>query len=253
MASETIIAPGTKIASWAKLFASRPDLLDRYQQIALLDDDLLCSIEDINTSFAAGRSHNLLLWQPSLSWDSYFTYGITLNNPLFQLRYVNFIELMCPFFNVQQLRLVLPLFSLGYEVYVDRLWCRLHANSNRRYAILDTVKFTHSRPVGQNAEAQGFSALSRQKKGGMYQPMIDQAEADLAIKFRGPVAYAAITRGGKLLSGRFMMAAMAAAIFGGWRPKSRHKFIEPVLDHIRHNLTRPIDNDPIIIKLLQQE
>jgi hypothetical protein len=247
MADEVIILPGPKIASWAKLFAARPDLLETYQQIALLDDDLLCSIDDLNASFAAGRAYNLLLWQPSLTWDSYFTYAVTLNNPSFTLRYVNFIELMCPFFAVDQLRRVLPLFSLGYEVYIDRMWCRLNENSSRRYAILDGVKLKHCRQIGSNAQAQGFSALNKTRHGGIYQSFIDQAEDELDIRFRGAVVYAGVTRKGKLVVGRLVMALMAFSVLQGWRKHKENKFIRPLLDHVRHILTRPIANEPIAI------
>jgi hypothetical protein len=247
MAAATLMIPGPKIASWGRLFGDNPHLLDNYEQIALLDDDLLCSIDDINTMFAAGRTHGLLLWQPSLAWDGYYTYGITLNNPFFYMRYVNFIELMCPFFANDQLKMTLPLFSLGYEIYIDRLWCRLNANSERRFAIVDAVTFRHCRPVAQNAQAQGFSIQSRQDKGGVYQPVIDQIEAELAVRFRGPVAYAGILRTGRIISGRLIMAVTALAVLRGWRQHIENKFIEPVLDHVRHNLTRPIDNEPIAI------
>jgi hypothetical protein len=148
---------------------------------------------------------------------------------------------------VDQLRRVLPLFSLGYEVYIDRMWCRLNENSSRRYAILDSVKLKHCRQIGSNAQAQGFSALNKTRHGGIYQSFIDQAEDELDIRFRGAVVYAGVTRKGKLVVGRLVMALMAFSVLQGWSKHKENKFIRPLLDHVRHILTRPIANEPIAI------
>ncbi len=250
MATAAITLAGPKIYSWDQLFSQRPEILQNYRQIALLDDDLICTAADINASFAAGARYQLDLWQPSLSWDSYFSYAVALHNPLFRLRYVNFIELMCPFFSAAHLRLALPLFALGFETTVDRLWCRLQPDGRYAYAIIDAVQFRHSRPVGQNAAAQGFLKDATRRDGNMYQAVIDRTESELNLFFRGPVAYAGITRKGTRVGGRVVMAAMSLVLFLARRRRVNKLFFVPVSNHIRHILTRPIDNEPINTALL---
>ena len=246
-ATESIFIPGTKVAGWSRLFSDRPELLQRYEQIALMDDDLLCSACDINASFDAGRKYQLSLWQPSLSWTSYFSHAVFLNNPLFRVRYVNFIEMMCPFFSADHLGRSLPLFALGYETGIDRLWCRLRRDWRGAYAVLDDVQFEHTRPVGQNRKDQGFIGVH-----GEYQTVIDQMEEAVGVFFRGPVAYAGIDRNGVEIKGRFPMAVRALATLAAWRSTvNAGWFYRPVVDHVRHILTRPINNDLLDLKVIK--
>jgi Protein of unknown function (DUF707) len=63
------------------VFAKNPRLLSNYDYIWLPDDDLEISVADINKLFAIAEQRRLEICQPSLTWESYFTYFITLQNP----------------------------------------------------------------------------------------------------------------------------------------------------------------------------
>lgn len=246
-ARESVLIPGAKVAGWRDLFQRSPDLLARYDQIALLDDDLLVDPEGIAASFAIGRQYGLSLWQPSLTWDSYFSYGIFLHNPIFELRYVNFIEMMCPFFSAAHLKLSLPLFDLGLETGIDRLWCRLRSDSHKAYAVLDSVQILHSRPVGTYQSRQGFSDARN-----AYQDAVTRMEDEFGLPFRGPVSYAGVTKDGRRIEGRVPMAMRALVPLLGWtKSVNRGWFWRPVTDHARHILLRPIGNEPIDVCRLQ--
>ncbi len=66
-------------------------MLERYDRFAFMDDDLICSASDINRSFELGKiQFEYVAAKPHR--DSYFTYSIFQKNPLFLLRYVNYIE-----------------------------------------------------------------------------------------------------------------------------------------------------------------
>ncbi len=242
---EIILIPGQKVVCWKKLFEARPEFLTRYQQIALLDDDLTGKTADINRLFAYGRTNGMALWQPSLTWDSYFSYAITLHNPAFQIRYVNFVEMMCAFFSAEHLRRTLPLFTLGYELNIDRLWCRLRPDWEKSYAIIDAVQFCHTRAVGLQATEHGFRADLPKKDGSVYQSMIDLAEQEMGVFFHGPVAYGGVTARGAQVKSRLMMALRSMVLFRGARQKRNHRFFRPVSDHLRHILTRPVENEPL--------
>src|SRR5690242_19395588 len=77
---------GAKWPALHRLLTERADLLQRYDYIWLPDDDISCSARDIEGLFAAMRRHDLLLGQPSLSAKSYFSFSITLHNPMTRLR-----------------------------------------------------------------------------------------------------------------------------------------------------------------------
>lgn len=223
--------PGTKVSGWSTLFKLHPEILERYERIAFLDDDLICTAEDINLAFEVGRDMRLSLWQPSLTPDSYFSYALFQQNELFKLRYVNFVEMMCPFFAVDYLKKCLPLFELGYETGIDRVWSRLHDDPRNAFAVLDCVAVAHTRPVGQNMSMQGFA-------GETYDDVVERLEAQFGIRFRGAVAHSGIGSNGRRLDGRAVMALTALRPLARWHERRQPKFLKMFSILVRHILTR---------------
>lgn len=239
--TQEIPLPGQKVAGWNAFFKQRPEILDRYERIALIDNDIDTNASDINLAFRRGKEHALWLWQPSLTADSYFTYGIFLQNSLFSLRWVNFIEMMCPFFSAAYLKRCVGLFELGYETGIDRLWCRIEKDSALRFAVLDEISVRHTEQVGKEAYLQGFAGDTAN-----YQTVVDRMEQRFRIVFHGPVAYAGLLRNNRKVAGRLAMATLSCAIFLGYgRSVIRKWFFKAATDHVRHNLTRPIDADDL--------
>ena len=149
--------PGRKIAGYNELFRLHPELLERYEYIALFDDDIRVGKQDLNRLFSIGREYRLQLFQPTLSWDSYFSYAATLSErKRYVLRYTNIVEMMCPVFSASHLKLALPLFGLGYETGIDLVWTHLADDPWYKYAIIDDVVVRHTRPVGTTKAQQGF-------------------------------------------------------------------------------------------------
>ncbi len=156
----SILLPGRKIAGYNELFQRYPELLDRYEYIALIDDDIKVTKQDFNRLFQIGADYSLDLFQPALSWDSHFSYAATLAIHKFRLRFTNTVEMMCPVFRAKYLRIALPLFSLGYETGIDLVWTRLNDDPWFRYAIVDEVVVTHTRVIGTTMKQQGFARTS---------------------------------------------------------------------------------------------
>ncbi len=151
-----IFVPGPKVAGYAETFRRHPEIFDRYEYIALIDNDISADAAAINASFSTGRVEGLKLWQPSLTIDSYFTYAMTLRNPLFRLRFTDFVEMMCPFFEASALCSALPLFEMGFETGIDLAWVSPEMIRNQQAAVLDAVSVRHTRPVGVTKLEQGF-------------------------------------------------------------------------------------------------
>ena len=239
-----VLIPGTKVSGWSQYFRIRPNVLNQYRSIAFIDDDIVATTLDIDKAFDVGESHNFQIWQPSLSWDSFFSYAITLQNPIFSVRFVNYVEMMCPFFSSEQLRRTLPLFELGLETGIDRFWCRLIPERKRSYGIVDVICVQHGRRVGLLAAQQGF-----ERTHNAYQKKLDEIEANTGVKFHGPVAYGGVSRAGKIINSRATMAVSALVPLQGWRRHvNRNWFYRPILDHCRHNAFRPIDNSPLDVE-----
>lgn len=235
--------PGPKVAGYARLFRQRPDLLDRYDLIALVDDDIRTTAADLEQLFAIGDRHGLDLFQPSLAWDSHFTYAAFLHNPAFLLRYTNVVEMMCPVFRAAHLRRALPLFDESYETGIDLLWCRLSDRPRLRHGVIDAVQVTHTRPVGTTKDRQGFASDTYDRQ---IAAVLDRYQAS----FRGVVAYAGIdARAGRHRS-RAAVALRSMTLWNGLRrtPMPRAHFVRFVADHIRHGLTRPLNLEPLDLR-----
>ena len=245
--SETFL-PGRKITGYYRLFTELPELLREYDQIALFDDDIDCDSTTINRLFEEGRRYSLELYQPSLTWDSYISHGMVLRNPVTRLRFVNFVEMMCPVFSASMLARALPLFSVRLETAIDLLWCRLLEEARCKFAVIDTASVRHTRAVGKYRARQGFVGENAE-----YQTVIDKVQQRTGIPFHGPVAYAAVLRNGRRIERRWEMAAISLApLFSNAKPKGSIWYYRPIVDHIWHNLTRPIGNERIDLNRVVQ-
>lgn len=232
-----IFVPGPKIAGYAQILRRYPALLDRYDFIALFDDDIAATRRDIERLFEIGRRHRLDLFQPALSWDSYFSYAATLVNGAYRLRFANAIEMMCPVFSAAQLKRAMPLLELGYETGIDLLWTRLGDDPWFRYAIVDDVVVKHTRPVGTTSEQQGF--LPGDRYDGQVRTVLDRFGAT----FRGFVCYAAIDRRDQAVVSRWVIALRSIRTWAAWKqtPLRVREFARLATDFTRHCLLRPLN------------
>jgi hypothetical protein len=232
-----VTSSGPKIAGYADLFRRHPELLKRYDYIALFDDDIRIAQRDIERLFRIGRQYDLELFQPALSHDSYFSYAATLAHRNFRLRFTNTVEMMCPVFSAAHLRRALPLFELGYETGIDLLWTRLSDDPWRRFAIVDAVVATHTRPVGVRKAQQGF------RHDEPYEEQMQAALSRFGVTFRGFVSYAGIDREGRAVNSRRLIALHSvpnwAAVLR--TPLRKLDFARLATDFTRHCLVRPVN------------
>lgn len=207
-----IAVPGPKVAGYAETFRRHPEILERYDRIALIDNDVEADARTLNACFAEGERHGLRLWQPGLSSDSYCTYGLLVQNPWFVLRFTDFVEMMCPFFEREALRAAVPMFSLGYETGIDLLWADPAMIRARQVAVLDSVAVRHTRPVGKTKAEQGFSATEN------YTPQIGAFLKSQGARFSFPRLRGGITKTGlRLGSGLPAMLAHAPLLRLFWQ------------------------------------
>jgi hypothetical protein len=130
-------------------FLHYPECLEKYDYIWLPDDDIASDTQVINRLFDLAAEYGLELSQPSLSTDSYFSHLITLHNPCFRVRYVNFVEIMAPLLSKHLLRKVLPQLKATRTGFgLDFVWPTLTHDPKQNVAILDEIEVTHTRPVG---------------------------------------------------------------------------------------------------------
>lgn len=150
-----VFQKGTKFTSMWMLWQRFRSVLQDYDHVLFIDDDVETTCQDLNRTFALCRKHQLDLAQMSLteasftSWDALFSRpGIT--GP----RAVSAVEIMMPIFSRKALRCVAPSFSQSVSGFgLDLIWGKLVAEAGGRIAILDEVQATHARPVDQSGGA----------------------------------------------------------------------------------------------------
>lgn len=228
------LVPGRKIAGYAEALRDLSPVLARYRAVALIDDDVETDADAIGRCFEIGTAHALRLWQPSLTWDSHVTYGATLRNPAFLLRHVNYVEMMCPFFETGFLRRAAPTFEMGLESGIDLAWCSLAENPERAFAILDAVSVRHTRPVGARRAENGFH-------GRGYESDIERLLERLAMRWPSCVAESGAPAGGGATLGRLAVSLRALTLLRSIpaAPRGQRRYrLKCVLDHLRHQFTR---------------
>lgn len=225
------LATGPKVQGLRSTFEGNPDLLERYDRIALVDDDIDTDAATLSACFDIGEDLSLSIWQPALSWESYFTFAATLRNPQFKCRDVNVIEMMCPFFTRDALIAALPLFNLGYEVGIDLIWCSLLADKDRRFAIIDETPVRHTRAIGTQKVRNGFPH-------GDYEDHICHCLSQFDAQWPSIVARHGILADGTEVTSRLSMALRTLAILPAISTSPQTTRIKAVLDHIRHQVVR---------------
>ncbi|MCJ2012611.1 hypothetical protein [Methylobacterium sp. J-076] len=227
---EVVFLPGKKVEGWRRIVSHYAERLEGYERIAFLDDDIACDATALSACFDIGRDYNLALWQPSLTWSSYFTYGGTLHNDNFKLRYVNYIEMMCPFFTRSALKQIEPTFFLGLESGIDLLWCSLIPPQDRRCAIIDEVQVLHTRPVGRDKAANGFTHHS-------YEDEIETCLKHFRMPWPSLVAGGAVLSNGGAAS-RLSIAWRVLSLIRALRVTPDPRGLRQIFDHIRHQILR---------------
>lgn len=196
--------PGSKVAGYGAFFRDHRDIVERYDRVALIDDDIETDSQTISRAFELGRAHDLDLWQPSLTWNSHFSYAGLLSWPGGPpIRRINFVEMMCPFFKTRALLEIEDLFHIGAETAVDIFWSCVLGRRPGALAVLNDVCVTHTRPVGELKAMNGFNETA---KG--YGDEIDRLMAEFYIlSFPG-----AIPLGSPVDQPRSMAARLQSAL-----------------------------------------
>jgi hypothetical protein len=122
-----------------------------YRYVWLPDDDLMTSWRQVNRLFEVCQRHQLMLAQPALRAGSYVNHLVTRQDERFALRFTKFVEIMCPAFSIEALKICLPTFQGMQNGHgLDHIWPRLLGDIITRFAVIDTVTVTHTRPLGSN-------------------------------------------------------------------------------------------------------
>ena len=120
------------------------------EYVSLIDDDVIMAISDINRALHIARTAQLDVFSPTLTHDSYFSHRWMLQQPHIQIRSVNWVEVMCPFYKFDIFMMAAPYFngytsSWGFDKYLFPTIQKI--NNRNKTALLDGIAATHFRPI----------------------------------------------------------------------------------------------------------
>lgn len=135
--------PGAKWPNFEYFLEQCPQAPD-YQAIAVLDDDLEASGDELSLAFELFQAHQLRLAQPSLRLGSSFSWLFTLQRPYLRLRYTSFVENGLSILRGEDLERLRPAFRLARSGFgLDWALPQLLGVDRRQVAVLDEVAVYH--------------------------------------------------------------------------------------------------------------
>jgi hypothetical protein len=139
---------GTKFNIVHELYNIHKDTIDKYKYIFIPDDDIFMHSRDITKLFEITKEYNLLLSQPAII--GYYSIGITLPVACLLLRLTNFVEIMCPCFEISAFQKLHHSFNYNKSCWgIDLIWNAEVNQSEDKIGIIDDIIGIHTRPVSK--------------------------------------------------------------------------------------------------------
>jgi len=134
---------GFKYTVLKKVLGEFAELRD-YNFYWMPDDDVRMEQGSVNMLFNLAKKYELDLCQPSTTKKN-ISWKIVRQNKKCELRYTNYVEVMCPLFSKVALNLCLDSFSYTSSGWgLDFYWCSL---IKEKIAIIDRVKVHHTKKI----------------------------------------------------------------------------------------------------------
>jgi hypothetical protein len=121
-----------------------------YNYIGVIDDDIIFKISEFNYMLHVARSHDLDVFQPSISRDSFYSHRKFINNPKYLITQTTWVEVMAPFYKKELFEACGEYFNLsissqGLDCFMMPVLQRIHNMNNT--AIVHTAVIKHTRPI----------------------------------------------------------------------------------------------------------
>jgi hypothetical protein len=152
-----VLQAGTKTTSIRRLMAHRPDLLQRYEAVLFLDDDVEIDTSDIEALFRAMSAENLDLAQPALTADSATAYPFLRRPSVGEgVMRVSSVEIMAPALTRRALECAKWVFAESVSGWGSDLLLGPAVRSGfgpNSVGVIGSVAIRHAAPVDLSAGA----------------------------------------------------------------------------------------------------
>ncbi len=173
---------GTKTENFCHFFRSQTDRIANYENVFIVDDDIVIETASLNRMFDLFDDYRLWLAQPAYTPDSWISWPITQQDPSTVLRFTNFVEVGVMLFRGALLNRVIGAMARSRSGWgLDMVLSHLLGDPTDRIAILDSVPCTHPSRADsemdrvmsrEEMEAEGRQLLDEYRRGDWLQPVI---------------------------------------------------------------------------------
>lgn len=152
---------GSKMQNFHHVWNTYDDvLIKNYKNYYIVDDDIIISTNEINELFNLLMELNAWILQPSFSFKSQVSHGITKQKKDSKYRYTNFIEINTPFFSnyaiTECMKVYDPILT-GYGIDILFMWT-LGTDKEDKYVIVDYISCVN--PVRHKKEIDKLEIVS---------------------------------------------------------------------------------------------
>ncbi len=117
-----IAKKGGKFPALHYVYQHWKEILDHYQAILVMDDDIIIDGSGISRLFEIRKKYDLWLLQPTFDPKGKISHSTTISNPDTLIRYTNFIEMGCPLFRKDKLDEFMKVFDPVLVGWGTDLW-----------------------------------------------------------------------------------------------------------------------------------
>ncbi len=138
---------GLKFPNFREFYINHKSIVDSYEYVWIVDDDIEINTRDINMMFVTGKKYDLDFYQPSYTNDShtswYITRNIPRNSPDFSIyKKTNFVENGVMVLKTEYLSSLLNLFKLARSGWgIDFIILNMYYN--KKIGILHNISIRH--------------------------------------------------------------------------------------------------------------
>jgi len=135
------IRKGSKYPNLHYAYCKWRELLDNYEAVMVMDDDIILDTAGINRLFEIRKQFGLWLLQPAFSPAGRICHSITCVRPFTKLRFTNFVEMNCPLFLKSKLDEFMEVYDPVVQMYGIDWWYldRFGPDLSGKTAIIDAV------------------------------------------------------------------------------------------------------------------
>lgn len=138
----------------------------QYNYVGVIDDDIIFKISDFNYMLHIADIHQLDVFQPSISKDSYFSHRKFVNRSGLMVSMIDWVEIMAPFYRQNLLIACEPYFSKtisgqGVDCFLMPVLQIIH--NQTATGIVHAIQVKHARPIRSHQRIYGNGLNNEQE------------------------------------------------------------------------------------------